>query len=750
MNEEARKQETSKEFYERPTQNWICGWAAEGRRCHLGPLPNGHCTVTSECTPLKQGNGWVCTRWPDFGGECEQGPLPDGSCCRPIPRCQPVRSLRSKRTVVTRWAMSLTLGVLLVGYGGFWQEPFISTGDLSAQHSTAVGECADCHVISANAAQDEHLDTPLAEDSMNDRCIVCHDMGPNSLGPHGIAPEELSAVSQRSLANVSESRTPIMLSLAALMPGGASGHQGSLACASCHKEHRGREAEPTEFADLKCQSCHTNQFASFSVGHPDFSQYPYYRRTRLIFDHARHNTTHYSKTKKAFVCSDCHMVDGAGQQMALQPFESACLDCHGFEETRAVNKIFHHGQQILSKEVEFFALPRLDLRTLRSKNVDVGRWPSSAKSRQLTPFIELFLAADPAVAPVLERLKGKKLSNLRKASDDELQDVRRLAWAIKELLRAFANDDVTPLGGRLELIAGGSLTQDQLAALSGQAQPSLFADAIETWFLTSEESESEYDITEFENDLRAFRTQLCLVESTACPVSSDIKKSTTVKSGGSGVTTGVWTRENKRASILYQLSGHGDDFLKAWLDFALQLQGSDSQAQDVNREAIRQSGEALFAELGGVKAKPGESKGAGQCLKCHSIESAAGAPSGVIDWTAFQPQIATRGFSTFAHAPHLQLGDKKAWVICHVLEEVADSEAARSKVLESFVHTQVYTFTGNFSPMTKDTCSACHNPKTAGDPCVTCHNYHIGALVPTMQWTATSSEAPEDNAPNDP
>ncbi len=444
------------------------------------------------------------------------------------------------------------------------------------------------------------------------------------------------------------------------------------------------------------------------------------------------------------------MVDGAGQQMALQPFESACLDCHGFKETRAVKKIYHHGQQILSKEVEFFALPRLDLRTLRSKDVDVGRWPTSAKSRQLTPFMELFLAADPAIAPVLERLKGKKLSNLRRASNDELQDVRRLAWATKELLSAFANGGSAPLGGRLESVAGGSLMQDQLAALSGQAQPSLFAEAIETWFLNADEPDSEYDISAFDDELLAFRARLCVADATACPASSDSTKSTTDKLGGSGVTTGVWIRENKRASILYQVSGHGDDFLRAWLDLALQLQGADPHVQDVNREAIRQSSEALLAELGGIKAKPGESKGAGQCLKCHSIESTAGAPSEVINWTAFQPQIATRGFSTFAHAPHLQLGDQKACVICHVLEDAAASEAARSKVLESFAHTQVSTFTGNFSPMTKDTCSACHNSKTAGDACVTCHNYHIGELVPTMLWTATSSEVSEDNAANDP
>jgi hypothetical protein len=83
--------------YERPNQKWICGHAAEGKACRLGPEGRGRCQATFECAPvleMKPGEAkgrWRCTR---PGGACETGPLPDGTCCRPIPRCSPVPTLR--------------------------------------------------------------------------------------------------------------------------------------------------------------------------------------------------------------------------------------------------------------------------------------------------------------------------------------------------------------------------------------------------------------------------------------------------------------------------------------------------------------------------------------------------------------------------------------------------------------------------------------------------------------------------------
>src|SRR5438874_7668280 len=83
--------------YESPNQNWICGQAAEGRPCPLGPDKNGNCRATGQCIPARKDDRWFCTRSEAEGGKCEEGPRPRGECSHPIPPCQPVRSLRRLR-----------------------------------------------------------------------------------------------------------------------------------------------------------------------------------------------------------------------------------------------------------------------------------------------------------------------------------------------------------------------------------------------------------------------------------------------------------------------------------------------------------------------------------------------------------------------------------------------------------------------------------------------------------------------------
>ena len=59
--------------YERPNRDWVCGWAAEGRPCALGPDARGRCVATHECAPLRSGDRWQCTRGAPFGGPCDDG-----------------------------------------------------------------------------------------------------------------------------------------------------------------------------------------------------------------------------------------------------------------------------------------------------------------------------------------------------------------------------------------------------------------------------------------------------------------------------------------------------------------------------------------------------------------------------------------------------------------------------------------------------------------------------------------------------
>ncbi len=107
-----------KSEYERPEQDWVCGWAAEGRACPIGPDQRGRCRTTCECTPFRKGDRWHCTRPPNRGGKCAEGPLPDGMCARVIPTCQPVRSIRAKRGMAVLATSSFTIAVVLLLFGG--------------------------------------------------------------------------------------------------------------------------------------------------------------------------------------------------------------------------------------------------------------------------------------------------------------------------------------------------------------------------------------------------------------------------------------------------------------------------------------------------------------------------------------------------------------------------------------------------------------------------------------------------------
>jgi hypothetical protein len=148
--------------YERPNQKWVCGKAADGQACRLGPDSRGRCRVTSECQPAyetKPGESkgrYRCTRPAEYGGPCAGGPLPDGSCCRPLAQmCSGAQSALQTGCLDLLVDTVLTAGLLLVALCGPWRWGIISPGPLSRQHATftfahrakreAAGNCAVCH-----------------------------------------------------------------------------------------------------------------------------------------------------------------------------------------------------------------------------------------------------------------------------------------------------------------------------------------------------------------------------------------------------------------------------------------------------------------------------------------------------------------------------------------------------------------------------------------------------------------------------
>ena len=283
--------------YERPNDKWICGHASKSNPCRIGPSQWGRCRATFECQPVKEGSRWRCTRPKSAGGPCAEGPRPDGKCCRPIPRCQPVRSLRAKRGLVTWWTVAATTGVLLITLGGSRRGSFVSPRPLSAVHTKL--DCAACHVsatnnlmlaaVFADAAPLRPVMTRLDQSCL--RCHTGHDFH--------------------------NAKAPFKFS-----------------CTTCHDEHSGPGRMP-EPADGNCAHCHGDAalmkvaFTSFA-NHPPF--HPSSDANTLKFNHQKHLTGDIPLLNgHKLDCADCHKPDATGTYMQPTTYEANCRSCHALQ-----------------------------------------------------------------------------------------------------------------------------------------------------------------------------------------------------------------------------------------------------------------------------------------------------------------------------------------------------------------------------------------------------------------------------------
>ena len=105
--------------------NWICGKAAEGQTCRIGPDGSGRCRAELRMRPHAGSQARRDKRPLQMHPPCrirrplrKNGPLPNVQGGRAIVRCQPVRSLRSRRKVFTWSVVTLTLALLLIVLGG--------------------------------------------------------------------------------------------------------------------------------------------------------------------------------------------------------------------------------------------------------------------------------------------------------------------------------------------------------------------------------------------------------------------------------------------------------------------------------------------------------------------------------------------------------------------------------------------------------------------------------------------------------
>jgi hypothetical protein len=721
----------NRKLYDRPQDEWTCGRAAEGCPCVFGPGKKGECRATCQCLPAKKGDRWVCTRAISLGGACDRGPQADGACGCPVEPCTPVRSLRSRRRQVSWLTAGFAAGVVVLALWGWDRATWSSPGAVTAQHAMSAQRCADCHVASG------HITITAADRANRTRehnqlCLKCHDLGAHSQSPHGAPAAQLLEFGRRSAAGAPP---PSLVQRAARAL--ADRGPAELACATCHQEHHGREANIRRLSDRQCQACHQAPFASFTSGHPDFTAYPAARRTRLQFDHVTHWQKYFSDPRQAAIaptsCAQCHEPAADGRKMLVRGFEQSCAQCHA-------GQIEGEGRAG-AKGLIFIRLPEVDVAALEAANEPVGEWPDFSEGN-ITPFMRWMLDGDPAARKALAELGAVDLANLAKATPAQKSAAARLVWSIKGLLADLVTQGQQVMMRRLDPYEGkqgsvrhtGNFSADSLQTAQQIWLPHLLAEvaayrhgdkplprpakngrtpekkavaglAPVAVVPASDDllSDDPAPATPAQDDLLAGDAPAPVSAAPAAAAPAVIE----YDDAEARVAEGGWYRRDENYTLYYRPSGHADKFLTAWLE---------TSARDAQPAA-----QAIFNQLASPQAP-------GTCLKCHTVDRTENTT--VVNWLTSRPQPHQRPFTAFKHAPHFSLMGEQGCSTCHVMDTKADYAGAFGASRDSTV------FRSNFAPLTKDSCVACHQPAMAGASCQQCHNYHTGELKGLQLKTA--------------
>lgn len=726
-----RLQDTSFERsqYERPNREWICG--RTGNACPLGPDTRGECITTHECVPYREGDRWVCARPKPFGGECEGGPLPDGTCCNAIPTCQPKLSVRASRGRTVRWVVAMTMGFLALGLAGDNGLDFVFPGPLTHQHGTIENDCASCHAAAAGGPA-HWISSALAgsdRESDSERCLGCHNLGASSTLAHSVASKDLTRTTERLQSRGLDTSRPLRFTLAKIGPGIPMRSGGDLACALCHQEHQGPNHDLKALANDQCQVCHLVQFDTFAEDHPVLGDYPYGRRTRIIFDHLSHRDDYYPDAdREGFSCVGCHAPESTGRAMTVKPFASVCGSCHG-EDVRSSGK----------GGVAFLNVPNIDVRGLRDVGIDPGQWPRVEKSKAPSPFIEFLLAGDDRLSnedrKAVSNL-GAELLNVSKNTRFEQQAIGRYVWSLKRLLHDLRNRGHEAIESRLtaESVMGSDpLPNALLSDLAHGLSLETLSSAVDNWFPDLAREVAVFDdVTQDVDELQDMRPRHWAELNDRLRELARQRAGTQRSVSGertpedSWVREGGWYRTKKDGAVRYRSSGHADPFVRAWFDVAGSFAHTGDRAGDAASAA-----EQLFAGLE-------ESSATGKCAYCHSVDpapSSRGAlgPARRVNWGPFDPDPNQKRPTEFRHQPHFSLDDAEVCDTCHTMREIDGEEFAEAYAEDSEPSGHLL----NFSPIGRQVCGDCHTQRAANDDCVTCHNYHLGESLP-IYLSATS------------
>ena len=157
---------------------------------------------------------------------------------------------------------------------------------------------------------------------------------------------------------------------------------------------------------------------------PKFDNYPFKRRTPIIYDHAAHFGKHFPEIAKKDpdrkipnTCATCHTSRANKRLMAIAPFTETCTTCH-------LDQIAGKERVSGPKGIAFLTLPGLDLKTLKEKNASIGEWPDASEA-PLTPFMKVMISRSKRGRALIKTVDGLNLQDLSEANDDQIKAVTR-------------------------------------------------------------------------------------------------------------------------------------------------------------------------------------------------------------------------------------------------------------------------------------------------------------------------------------
>lgn len=701
--------------YNQPQRPYICGLSSQGRPCDRGPNHRGKCPGGSACQPIMKGYRFQCTRSKAFGGPCEDGPAPDGSCSHPNPTCTPEASQRLLRTRIIKTSLVASVLVCIGILGSGFGRTFMFPGKLISAHSALDQRCESCHSsaeqgLSAALLRASH--SSVQDDS--ELCLNCHDKGHQPFYAHGLDPRVLAQMHPEYASNPNKS--------------------AQLYCASCHRDHRGRDFPSAQLDNAKCQACHSVKIDDFESDHPSFHDYPNDHPPAIVFDHVLHQNQHFPERETRFTCDSCHL-ETAAFNMSVESFDATCRDCHD-GDIRGVNLAGEPG-------VLVWSAPGLDVETLEEAGLNVGDWPAYG-DLELSPFQRHFLP--PSAETDLLVWDQVDLLDLSAATTEQLQAVQRTALNLKRQLANVLHSGQAALVDKVH--------STQIAHRLGGLSEVVLKDAIQQWF---PDLLTEAALIDQSKPLPASQANRSTTSAPKTPAPADDDLLLDSDDLGDDLLGGddLLSSDDLNTDDLF---GSGDDSLgddlfgdnsqqpetsslpevsgSAWSSYGGWYRRGDGlyYRPASHQDAFMRSWLDALANSPALNGNLMQAKGAGACAKCHSIAGAEGQKR-----IAWQPYLGKggRGFTRFSHKPHLD-DPRLDCITCHKVD--SENDYLGSLALRGS------SFEANFKPIPASTCQTCHQTDLVRDDCLTCHNYHANRF----SLTSPTSNIPAPTTPAGP